>query len=266
LYTWLQKRVDFASIPVVLVPSEAGPLLKDYIATRPGLRAQLRITPAVARFGVDEAMLCEHVGVRVRTSHPSRQDLRITLVSPQGTRSILQTINADQAAGPVDWTYYSVHHFYELSSGLWTLEVTDEIQGLTGDLLETQLIINGTPIVDLDDDGLDDAWELANFLNLEQSGLDDPDGDGSWNAREQILGTNPKVNQVEFKLVTSIVQSNAVRVAFPTVEGRNYLIRSGTDLNQPLQNASTVPGKLGETEITTPLSEGRRFFQIQQVQ
>lgn len=262
LFDWITQRLDFTPIPVVLVPSAAGPVIKSYITNQTALRAQLRTTPAIARFGVNEAMLVEHVGVRVRTSHPSRQDLRITLVSPQGTRSIMQTINSDQTAGPVDWTYYSVQHYYELSSGVWTLEVTDEVQDLAGQLLGAELIVEGVPILDLDDDGLDDTWEIAHFTTLAQGGLDDPDNDGSWNAREQILGTNPKLDQTVFKLVTSIVQSNAVRVAFPSIEGTNYVIQSTTNLNSPLQNIGTFPGSFGETEIITDMVEPHRFFQI----
>jgi subtilisin-like proprotein convertase family protein len=32
-------------------------------------------------------LVCEHVGLRVATTHTRRGDLRITLVSPAGTRS-----------------------------------------------------------------------------------------------------------------------------------------------------------------------------------
>jgi hypothetical protein len=92
--------------------------------------------------------------------------------------------------------------------------------------------------------------------------LDDPDNDGSWNAREQILGTNPILDQTPFKLVTSQVQSNAVRVAFPSAEGKNYLILTGTNLNQTLENVGTVRGDFGETEITSDLGDRMRFFQI----
>jgi subtilisin-like proprotein convertase family protein len=265
LYDWLVKRLDFAPIPVVLVPTEAGPIIKDYITNRANLRVQLRITPAVARFAVDDALLVEHVGVRVRTSHPSRQDLRITLVSPQGTRSIMQTINSDQNPGPVDWTYWSVQHFYERSSGLWSLEVTDEVQDITGQLLGAELYLEGTPIVDLDDDGLDDVWEISNFTSFAQDALDDPDHDGSWNAREQILATNPNLDQTTFKLVTSLVNSNTVRAAFPSIEGTNYVIRASTNLNSGFQDVATIPGSFGETEITTDKVEPHRFFQIRKL-
>ncbi|MAO84313.1 MAG: hypothetical protein CMH50_10610, partial [Myxococcales bacterium] len=37
---------------------------------------------------------------------------------------------------------------------------------------------------DLDEDGLDDQWEMTYFQDLDQVGDDDPDGDGLPNAEE----------------------------------------------------------------------------------
>ncbi|MBF94632.1 MAG: hypothetical protein CMH58_05660 [Myxococcales bacterium] len=44
---------------------------------------------------------------------------------------------------------------------------------------------------DLDEDGLEDQWEMTYFQDLDQAGDDDPDADGLSNAEEQDLGTNP---------------------------------------------------------------------------
>jgi hypothetical protein len=45
---------------------------------------------------------------------------------------------------------------------------------------------------DSDNDGLDDAWEIANFGNITaQSGTDDPDHDGYDNLAEQAAGSDP---------------------------------------------------------------------------
>lgn len=48
--------------------------------------------------------------------------------------------------------------------------------------------------IDIDQDGLVDSWEMANFGSLTvQTGLGDYDGDGVSNALEEEIGTNPKV-------------------------------------------------------------------------
>ena len=47
---------------------------------------------------------------------------------------------------------------------------------------------------DIDDDGLDDAWEIFYFGNTTvQNGSGDPDGDSFTNAQEQTAGSNPTV-------------------------------------------------------------------------
>src|SRR5439155_4213512 len=94
-----------------------GEALKALFATNVSALAQIRLNSTSYVFSITNTLLCEHVGVRVLTDHPLRGDLRITLVSPAGTRSVLQRYNTDTSSGPVDWTYYSTHHFYETSAG-----------------------------------------------------------------------------------------------------------------------------------------------------
>ena len=57
-------------------------------------------------------------------------------------------------------------------------------------LLTASFVLKGS-IIDTDSDGLDDAWEMANFGNLSQGPSDDPDGDGLTNLEEYQRGTNP---------------------------------------------------------------------------
>jgi subtilisin-like proprotein convertase family protein len=253
---------DFMPIPTVLIGRGDGEKLTNYVATEPSLRVQIRQEPTVAHFNVTDQMVLEHVGVRVQTTHPIRGNLRITLLSPQGTRSILQAFNMDENPGPVDWTYYSTQHFYESPQGLWTLEVTDEIEDFTGELTGAELILEGTTIVDVDADGLDDNWERNYFGDLHYGPLDDPDGDGSCNAREQALRTNPMVNETEFRLRVTPFENNSVRVAFPSVQGTNYTAYSTADLNQPFANPQAIPGDFGESEIIKAKSDPARFFRV----
>ena len=137
-----------------------------------------------------ETLLCEHVGVRIDTDHFARGDIRITLLSPGGTRSVLQSWSTDDSAGPRDWTYYSVHHFYENSAGTWTVAISDLDGKGFGSVKGVSLIVTGVPITDKDLDGLDDTWELRHFKTLAFGPQDDPDHDGH-QFPEQITETNP---------------------------------------------------------------------------
>lgn len=88
----------------------------------------------------------QHVQVRVRFNHSDWGDLRVELVSPSGTRSILAEphANANTSGSLGVWTYLSTHYLGEGSRGLWTLEVTDEANGGEGSLQSWTLEIRGT--------------------------------------------------------------------------------------------------------------------------
>ncbi len=102
---------DFVPIPAIFIGETDGENLRTFVQQNTNALAQIRLTGTNYVFNVTNTLVCEQVQVRLQTDHPSRGDLRITLVSPQGTRSILQHVNGDTSPGPVDWTYYSTHHF-----------------------------------------------------------------------------------------------------------------------------------------------------------
>ena len=58
-------------------------------------------------------------------------------------------------------------------------------------LLTTPVADKPAPAEDSDSDGLADAWELANFGDLDEIGTGDPDGDYDTNEVEETAGTNP---------------------------------------------------------------------------
>src|SRR6185295_1673549 len=141
---------DFVPIPAVFIGQNDGESLVGLLQSNIAVSAQIQLEPASYSFTVTNTLICEHVGVTLVTDHSSRGDLRITLVSPAGTRSVLQRLNNDTAPGPSGWTYYSTHHFYESSSGTWTVYVSDERADNTGSVQSVSLTIEGVPIVDTD--------------------------------------------------------------------------------------------------------------------
>ncbi len=266
---FIMGGTDFVLIPAVMIDQNSGEALRNYVKTNPAALAQIRLNAAHYSFNVTGTLICEHVAVRVQTDHSRRGDVRITLLSPQGTRSVLQHLNSDESAGPTDWTYYSTLHLGECSAGTWTLSVSDEqlldFQGLThtGLVQLVALTLSGVAITDTDHDGLDDTWEMTHFNSLAYGPQDDPDGDGYCNAREQIKGTDPNAADVPFKLDLSPWNERLVRLSWPAVTNRNYEVLAGTNLGAPLTVVTNLPGHFPETEWFRPFTNlADQFFRV----
>ena len=256
--------LDYVPIPAVMISQNDGDALRAYLESAPDARVRLKSDVARYQFKVSETLVCEHVGLRVDSDHSSRGDLRITLISPMGTRSVLQNLNGDTAAGPVNWTFFSTQHFYEGSAGIWTVEITDEDTKGAGSIRSVELIIHGVSIVDSDADGLDDNWELKHFGNLSFGPKDDPDHDGANNAREQVLGTNPMADETAFQVDLSVWDSRLARLSWPGREDTSYQIRLGIDSTAPLSVVTNIPGEYPITEWFVPYKDlDTRFFRLQ---
>ncbi len=254
----------FAPVPAMFIGRSDGELIRGSLENTPGLAARMFLRSAQVDFVVTNTLVCEHVGVRVMADHPARGDLRITLRSPQGTRSVLQTFNADTSPGPDGWVYYSTHHFYESSCGTWTVAVTDESAGFAGTIGQVQLIVTGTTITDSDADGLDDDWERSYLGRLDDGPRDDPDRDGYSNAREQIIGTDPTNPDQMFRLDLSLWNQERVRLNWPAVAERDYEIWTANDPGRWMVYTN-VPGRFPEREwFDNRSGHDRRFFKARE--
>ena len=243
----------------------AGDTLAAVAQTNANLRARLELDAARYPFAVTNELVCEHVGVRVQTTHTNRSHLRITVTSPSGTRSILQRFNPFFSGDSLtDWTYYSTHHFFESSVGTWTVQVSDEKSGSTGEVSSVSLILHGVSIVDADRDGLDDNWEMSKFGSLTFGALDDPDGDGFSNAREQAIGSHP--NRMDspfpFALDASVWNSQLVRVSWPAAAGRSYELRTNASPAGIFSTLTNATGRFPDGEVFLPRGSGAQFFQL----
>jgi subtilisin family serine protease/subtilisin-like proprotein convertase family protein len=260
------RGVDFAPIPALMIDQESGEALRSYLQTSATARVQMELDAVNYSFNVTNSLICEHVAVRLQTDHPRRGDLRVTLLSPQGTRSVLQQINSDDSPGPSDWTYYSSLHFGESSVGVWNVFVSDEAPLNTGGVLGVQLAIDGVPIADTDLDGLDDTWEMARFNSLAYGPRDDPDGDGYCNAREQLMGTDPAAAEVPFELDLSPWNDRLARLSWPSATNRQYQVLVGTNLGAPLTVLTNLPGHFPENEWFNPYTNlASQFFRVRAV-
>jgi hypothetical protein len=91
----------------VCIGRHTGDALRDYLALTPD--APVPASPSIRSVTPHGGPNVAHgtADARVRTSHARRADLRLTLVSPAGTRSVLQHFNNDLASPLADWTYSS---------------------------------------------------------------------------------------------------------------------------------------------------------------
>jgi subtilisin-like proprotein convertase family protein len=88
----------------------------------------------------------EKVEVVFDATHTYRGDLNVTLVSPDGTESILAEPHDDGGDGYNHWTFTSTHHWDEIAKGTWTLKVTDERRGDVGTFDSWRLNVYGTAL------------------------------------------------------------------------------------------------------------------------
>lgn len=256
----------YSPIPAVFMHQSDGENLAGIVATNAAAQGQIQLTAATYSFTVPDTLACEHVAVTVTCNHPFRGDLRITLISPSGTVSVLQAENNDPSAGPNNWTYLTTHHFFESSYGNWTVNVSDEVAANTGSVTAVALKIYGVAITDSDHDGLDDNWETTHFGTLAYGPADDPDGDGYSNAKEQILGTNPNAVDSPLKMDLSGWNANLARLSWPGRTNRSYQVLMATNVNDTFTFFTNITGKFPETEFFTPYTNlTHRFFQLKEL-
>ena len=239
-------ETEFTPIPAVFISQNDGHAVLDFMAQNPDAQAEIFLNSAVYEFAVANALQLEHVTLTVKMDHPYRGDVRITVQSPAGTRSVMQKLNFDESPAPLEWTYLSTHHFYESSIGTWKIQITDESAEYAGKVESVVLSLLGVPITDTDADGLDDAWEMAHFGNLSQGPKDDPDRDGYNNARELVMGTDPIRIETAFPMELMLWNDNLARVSWPGNGYGTYSVLHGVDttgagLDQATNVISTWP-------------------------
>jgi subtilisin family serine protease len=94
-------------------------------------------------FTVDRAFSVEHVELNLRAVHTRRGDIRVVLVSPVGTKSVMAVPHGDRHAHYTGWTFTSVRHWGENSMGVWKLILSDEIASNVGQFNRAVLTVRG---------------------------------------------------------------------------------------------------------------------------
>ena len=260
----VMAETDFVSVPAVFISQSEGEALASATATN-SISAQLQLNAASYDIDVPDSMLCEHVQLALNLTHPQRGDLRVTLVSPAGTRSFLQTLGPSLTPIDGSWTYMSTHHFYESARGKWRLEIIDEAPGGEGTVHSASLIISGVAIKDSDTDGLDDDWEMAHFGSLKWGAQDDPDQYGFSNAREQFLATDPTVYESALALDLSQWSDSIVRMNWPSRTGAQYEVLGAPALDAPFTVITNISGGFPRGGWYGKIDSALKFFKVREM-
>ena len=253
------------SIPAVFLSQNDGEEINDMMASAniDPLRVKLNLNQVSTVINVPDSMICEQVGVRIEMEHPVRGDIRLTVKSPSGTRSVLQANVPDGSAWRSDWTFWTNQFFYESSKGDWVVDVSDLVKTFNGLLSHVELTIRGTEIIDFDNDGLSDEWEIANFNSLSEIALGDPDRDGVSNVFEQAVSSSPVKFDRRLNVRLNLLSGNRLRFSWPTWDGFQYHVQISENVDGPWDTVAVVlPGKYEGEWFENIKNRSRRFFRL----
>jgi hypothetical protein len=131
--------------------------------------------------------------------------------------------------------------------------------------------VNVRPFDDSDGDCLADSWEIQFFGALDYNGDDDVDADGSSNAAEFMIGSNPMDDQstpatLALRITQAMSTTNGSgRVGFaPAKHGFVYMLESSDEPGGPYMPVSTnLYGDAGFS-LPNPILISNRFMRVRQ--
>ena len=119
---------------------------------------------------------------------------------------------------------------------------------------------------DMDNDGLTDTWERANFGSLAGTdGSTDGDHDGRTDREEFIADTDPTDIDSYLWVDVAPVDSTTQKIFFPTSFNRTYQIESSTDLILPFTPITfPIPGEGGlmSMDVPVPSADQRTYYRV----
>ena len=117
---------------------------------------------------ITESIRIESVELILNAQTDFLGDLRIVLIGPEGTESLLATERPDGQDDYVNYIFTSLRHWDELSEGLWTVQISDRRSGNVALWEDFSLRFYGTEIAplvgDLNCDGAINLFDVDPFI------------------------------------------------------------------------------------------------------
>lgn len=192
---------------------------------------------------VDRDLTLEHVELKVNFSHSEIGHLRVRLISPSGTESVLSHARFVSTPGLTGWTYMTVRNWGESSVGDWTVVVDDGLSGEAGTLEDVQLILHG----------IDEACTTSELV------IDDMPvaaGVHRTNAGINSSGTIPAGTEVAYRAGTQVV----LGTGFHAVAGSRFAAK--IESCTPPEVRQESPSGIEETAQTNLPAKSRSALKV----
>ena len=158
---WVNHKYGFglvdaaAAVTAAAGWTTAGPQAHAEATATPGAAIPDNdVSGVVSQVTIGDDISIETVDVVLTTSHADWSDLRVELVSPDGTSSLLAEPSSSTGYGDgyAGWRFMTRRCLGESSLGTWALRVSDRVAGHVGDFGSWTLRVHGRPTGDWVDD------------------------------------------------------------------------------------------------------------------
>ncbi len=116
--------------------------------------------------------------------------------------------------------------------------------------------------VDIDGDGLPDDWERWNLGTLDETGIQDSDGDGVSNAREYRARTHPGDAASRLEMLLPVVANDQAHLKWYAVPGMAYVLERASDPAGPWTIIQSVNPSSGGLAGAVDSSTDRAIYRV----
>ncbi len=206
------------------------------------------------QFTVSGALSIEHVDLTLKITHSYFTDLRIFLISPDGTEVQLYdglSGNSSTADSGLTWTFGIDDLRGELAAGTWTVWITDAIAGYSGTLDTVRLVAYGAAPSANDVYHYSDEFSGLRSLDTSRGILADTNGGADWIEAAAMTGdlaidlnagaTSSRNGVALFSIASGTAIENAI-----AGDGNDHIIGNGlANILMGMRGADTLDGRGG---------------------